>query len=44
MKTINLDCCTRRMIEPIIAECQEIYTHVEFISWCGGVLTLAYLQ
>lgn len=44
MKTINLDCGSRRMVEPLIADWQEVFSHVEFISWCGGVLTLAYIQ
>lgn len=31
-------------VENIISERQEIYSHVEFVSWIGGVLVLACIQ
>lgn len=31
-------------VENMISERQEIYSHVEFVSWIGGVLVLACIQ
>ena len=44
MSTLHLDCRSRGMMERIIADRQERYSHVEFISWVGNTLTLAYIQ
>lgn len=43
MSTVNYDCENRYMMEMLIADAQEIYNHVEFVSLAGGVLTLAYI-
>lgn len=44
MSTLRLDCRSQHMMELLIADRQERYAHVEFISWVGNVLTLAYIQ
>lgn len=43
MSTLKLDCRSQHMMELLIADRQERYSHVEFISWVGNVLTLAYI-
>ena len=43
MSTISLDCRGRRMMERYIAELQTIYSHVEFMSYNGKILTVAVL-
>lgn len=32
------------VVENIISEHQAVFTHVEFVSWIGGVLILACMQ
>ena len=44
MSTLRLDCRSQRMMELLIADRQERYAHVEFISWVGNTLTLAYIR
>ena len=43
MSTLRLDCRSQGMMETLIADRQELYTHVEFVSWVGNTLTLAYI-
>ena len=43
MSTISLDCRSQGMMESIIADRQERYSHVEFISWNNNMLVLAYI-
>ena len=43
MSTITLDCRSQGMMELLIADRQERYSHVEFVSWVGNTLTLAYI-
>lgn len=43
MSTISLDCRGRRMMERYIADLQTIYSHVEFMSYNGKILTVAVL-
>ena len=43
MRTIHLDCRSQGMMEIIIADRQERYSHVEFISWNNNTLVLAYI-
>lgn len=40
---LHFECDSQHVMELIIADRQERYTHVEFVSWQGGVLTLAYI-
>ncbi len=44
MSTMRFDCRSQQMMELIIADRQERYAHVEFISWVGNILTLAILR
>ena len=41
MNTLSLDCRSQHMMERIIADRQTLYSHVEFVSWVGNILTLA---
>lgn len=43
MSTLHLDCRSQGMMESIIADRQERYSHVEFISWNNNTLVLAYI-
>ena len=43
MSTLHLDCRSQGMMESIIADRQERYSHVEFISWNNNILVLAYI-
>ena len=43
MRTLHLDCRSQGMMEIIIADRQERYSHVEFISWNNNTLVLAYI-
>lgn len=43
MSTLHLDCRSQGMMESIIADRQERYSHVEFISWKNNTLVLAYI-
>ena len=43
MSTISLDCRGRRMMERYIADLKTIYSHVEFMSYNGKILTVAVL-
>ena len=43
MRTLHLDCRSQGMMEIIIADRQERYSHVEFISWSNNTLVLAYI-
>lgn len=43
MSTISLVCRSQGMMESIIADRQERYSHVEFISWNNNTLVLAYI-
>lgn len=43
MSTMRLDCRSQRMMERLIADRQALYSHVEFVSWEGNTLTLAYI-
>lgn len=43
MSTINIECVSIGMAERIISAKQEIYSHVEFISFNNAVLKLAVL-
>ncbi len=44
MKTLRIENVDNLdMVENIISERQEIYRHVEFVSWIGSVLVLACL-
>ena len=43
MSTLHLDCRSQGMMERIIADRQERYSHVEFISWKNNTLVLAYI-
>ena len=43
MSTLHLDCRSQGMMERIIADRQERYSHVEFISWNNNTLVLAYI-
>ena len=43
MSTLYLDCRSQGMMESIIADRQERYSHVEFISWNNNTLVLAYI-
>lgn len=38
------ECPTRWLAEAFFSEAQELYSHVEFLSWDGSKLTLAYIQ
>ena len=39
----NFDCRSQHMMEMLIADRQERYSHVEFISWNNNTLVLAYI-
>ena len=39
----NFDCRGQRMMERYIADLQTIYSHVEFMSYNGKILTVAVL-
>ena len=41
MSTFSFDCRSQHMMERIIADRQTLYSHVEFVSWVGNILTLA---
>lgn len=43
MSTLKIECMSIGMAERIISAKQEIYSHVEFISFNNAVLTLAVL-
>lgn len=43
MPTKRIECANSRMMECVLAGMQEIYTHVEFISYDGRVLNVAYI-
>lgn len=43
MSTLRFNCVNRVAMESLIADIQEVYSHVEFISWTGTILTIAYI-
>lgn len=43
MATTRVKCEDSRFMEFLFAEMQEVYTHVEFISYDGMFLTVAYI-
>ncbi len=43
MKTEEFECRTLHLLELIVADRQTLYSHVEFISWDGASLVLAYI-
>lgn len=43
MSTRSYICKTPRIMEMMFAELQELYTHVEFLSYDGRRLTVAYI-
>ena len=43
MSTMRIKCLSMREVESVIADAQEILSHVEFGSMKNGVLTLFYV-
>lgn len=40
---MNIECRTLHFAELLVADYQTLYSHVEFISWDGASLVLAYI-
>ena len=43
MSTMRVKCLDMKEVESIIADAQEILSHVEFMSYNGKILTVAVL-
>lgn len=44
MSITRVECSNTRYMENLFAKMQEIYAHVEFISYDGSFLTFAYVS
>lgn len=43
MSTRTIKCESKRVMEYVFSEMQEIYSHVEFLHYDGRRLTIAYI-
>lgn len=43
MRIRRVQCPGKRFMEYLLAKLQEIYSHVEFVSYDGDYLTVAYI-